>query len=112
MRSVFSQTDVVGHDILITEGDATRVATAAGIDIHDRYRGVPSEHDVALALAGLIDVVGVRKAGSDDEIVDAIAVNIPGRGNAPAGTITFSDAVEDKAVASVQGRQLQRGPGT
>ena len=68
-------------------------------------REIATEHHVALT--GFIAVrVGIIRP--DDQVVDAVAVHVPGRADRAAGGISRIDAVEHEARAAVPAASRQK----
>ena len=69
-----------------------------------------AEHHVAVASLDPCIVGTVALNNSDDEVVEAVAVDVAGRGHRPAGEITLVLAVDDEAaVAGRDGGEVDRG---
>ena len=66
-----------------------------------------AEHDVALA--GIRIPVSIGAGSADDDIAEAVAVDVPGRGDRAAAIVVRIDAVEAKAVGAVEDREVEAG---
>src|SRR5262245_28913645 len=65
-------------------------------------RGIASEHDVALA--GILASTGISETRVDDEIADAVAVDISRRAAGTSRVVVHVDAIQHEAGASVAAR--------
>ena len=72
------------------------------VDLRRKGAGV-AEHDIAVARLGA-GVAGRRRLCSDDEIVEAVAVNVAGQGHRPAGEIVRILAMDDEAAVAARDR--------
>src|SRR5262245_58802384 len=71
----------------------------AEVDLRRKPRGL-AEHHVAVACAGAGVVGTVAVQGSDDDVVEAVAVEIAGRGDRIAGVIARVLAMNDEAAGA------------
>ena len=66
-----------------------------------------AEHDVTLA--GTVIPAGIGDRSADDEVGEAVAVDVPGPGDRGAAEVVAIDAVEAEAVGAVEGREVEAG---
>ena len=88
-----------------TLGEADLVA----VEIDEHWRRVksrPAEDHIGLAGIGAAIVAGQR---ADDEVVKAVAVDVAGRGNAPAGQVAVGIALDDEPVGRREAGKVDRG---
>src|SRR4051794_23572261 len=67
------------------------------VDLRREARGLP-EHHVAVARAGAGGAGTVAVQSSDDDVVEAVAVDVAGRGYRIAGVIARVLAMDDEAA--------------
>ena len=73
------------------------------VDLRRKAAGV-AEHDIAVARLGAGVAGAVGAVCSDDEIVEAVAVNVAGQGHRPAGEIVRILAMDDEAAVAARDR--------
>jgi hypothetical protein len=84
------------------EGEA--VEAAQGAQRQCGREAAAAEHHVSLAAQG-----DQRLVGADDQVVEAVAVDVAGAADGEAGPVAVGGAVEGEAVGAAQGAQGQRG---
>ena len=92
---------------LVARINAVEAEAVAAIKVgksQARPEALAAKHHVALA--GI--VIGGRR--SDDQITDAVVIDVPGAGDAVAADVTQIDAVEAKAVVAIKVRKIEACP--
>ena len=90
-------------------------AVRCGLPLALRARGGPrrgnraAEHHVALAGIGI--ATGVRSASPDDQVRQAVAIDVTGAGNADAGVVVGIDAVDPETADAQHGEIDRRAAG-
>ena len=86
--------------VLAMEHEAPVAGRDCGeVDVRGKPRGL-AEHHVAVACAGAGVAGTVAVESSDDDVVEAVAVDVPGRGYRIAGVIARVLAMDDEAPDS------------
>ena len=87
------------------EAEAVRAVERREVEARRKPRRL-AEHDVALAGIGVRAWVAAK--GADDDVGEAVAVDVPGRGDGATAKVTRIDAVEAEAVRAVERREIDR----
>ena len=87
------------------ELEAVAAVEARQVEVGGKARGL-AEHHIARAGIGAVRVGAV---GADDQVGEAVAVDVAGRGDRAAAAVVRRHAAELEAVAAVEARQVEVG---
>ena len=87
------------------ELEAVAAVEAREIEVGGKARGLAEHH---IARAG-IGAVRIGTAGADDQVGEAVAVDVAGRGDRAAAAVIRRHAAELEAVAAVEAREVEVG---
>ena len=95
---------------VVTGIDAVEAEAVGAVEAREIERGGKArslaEHHIALARIGVPARIGAR--GADQDVVEAVAIDVPRRGDGLAAAVTGIDAVEAEAVGAVEAREIER----